>query len=204
MAKKRAPRKRGKGFGLERISEDMRLAATQALRIAAKEVLSDLAAAGPNWRGSFRDSWYAETSDGKKAVKIGGEEGKYNLFNIPQLATQGRNSKGQFTRPALASAGKVELRLGNFSPHAMEAMDLIPGRFVYPGVEPEGREEPRGERVGGIRGRLRKPGRNRSTAPLDWYSTYMEGGSFAAAFNKGCQAGFLQPVARSRFNRPAE
>ena len=71
-------------------------------------------------------------------------------------------------------------------------MDLIPGKFKYPGFEPAGEEQPRGKRQNGIRGDLKPPGGNRSTAPLDWYSTYMGGGAFAAAFNKGAKAGFLE------------
>jgi hypothetical protein len=71
-------------------------------------------------------------------------------------------------------------------------MDLIPGDFVYPGFEPAGEEQPRGARQNRIRGDLKAPGGNRSTAPLNWYSTYMGGGAFAAAFNKGAKAGFLE------------
>jgi hypothetical protein len=201
---RRAPRKKGKGFGIEKMSDDIRSAAVDALRNAAKEVLNDLGTASPNWSGIFRDSWYVETFDGKQATKVGGENGKYNLFNIPQLKTQGRNAKGQFTKAVPISRGKIELFIGNSSPYATQAMDLEPGKFAYPGFEPAGEEQPRGKRQDGIRGKLEKPGGNRSTAPLDWYSTYMEGGAFRAAFNKGAKAGFLEARNRPRFNRPAQ
>lgn len=203
MARKLARRK-GKGFGIERMSDDIRSAAIDALRNAAKEVLNDLAVAGPNWGGNFRDDWYVETSSGSGASKIGGQNGRYSLFNIPQLKVQTRDARGRFASALPASRGKIELLIGNRSFYAQEAMDLIPGNFVYPGFEPAGEEQPRGARQDGIRGKLKAPGGNRSTAPLNWYATYMEGGAFNAAFNKGAKAGFLTPTNRPRFNRPAQ
>lgn len=200
---KRPARRKGKGFGLEKMSDDIRSAAIDALRNAAKEVLNDLAAAGPNWGGNFRNDWYVETSGGGKASKVEGQDGKYSLFNIPQLKVQGRDARGRFTSALPASRAKIELLIGNSSAYAQEAMDLIPGGFIYPGFEPAGEEQPRGLRKDGIRGKLKPPGGNRSTAPLNWYATYMEGGAFNAAFNRGAKAGFLTPTNRPRFNRPA-
>lgn len=214
---RRIPRKKGKGFGIEKMSDDIRNAAVDALRNAAKEVLNDLGTASPNWSGIFRDSWYVETFDGKQATKVGGENGKYNLFNIPQLKTQGRNARGQFAKAVPISRGKIELFIGNFSPYATQAMDLEP--YEYPILEkgeklppPKGSIFARGYRPkGGMRGEVYEPGfgddanpPNTSTAPLDWYSTYMEGGAFRAAFNKGAKAGFLEARNRPRFNRPAQ
>lgn len=204
MARRKAVRKKGKGSGIEKMPEDALSAAIDALRNAAKEVVNDLAAASPNWSGTFRESWYVETSDGRRGVKPTGEGGRYNLFNIPQLKVQGRNARGQFTKAAPIGRGKIELFIGNSSSYATQAMDLEPGGFVYPGFEPAGEEQPRGERQDGIRGKLKKPGKNRSTAPLDWYTTYMEGGAFAAAFKRGAKAGFLTPVNRPRFDRPVQ
>lgn len=201
--KRRPAKKAGKGFGVEKMSDDMRKAAINALRNAAKDVLNDLSSIGPNWSGDFKQNWYVETASGQRG-KVGGEPGRYNLFNIPQLLTQGRDARGRFTSVLPASTGKIELFIGNDSPYATQAMDLEPGDFFYPGFEPAGEEEPRGERKDRIRGKLKRPGGNRSTAPLDWYSTYMEGGAFKAAFNKGAKAGFLEARNRPRFNRPAQ
>lgn len=182
---------KGRNSDLRNIVPDITNATVNALRNAAKEVLNDLAEISPNWGGTFRESWYVETSDGKKGVKPTGEGGRYSLFNIPQLGPQTRNAKGQFGSFALP-ASRTELFIGNSAQYAQEAMDLIPGDFVYPGFEPAGEEQPRGARQNRIRGDLKAPGGNRSTAPKDWYSTYMGGGAFAAAFNKGAKAGFLE------------
>ena len=200
MARRKRPVKKGKGFGIEKMADDVRDAAINALRNAAKEVINDLAAISPDWSGEFKESWFVETADGKRG-KEGGEGGKYSLFNIPQLKVQGRNAKGQFTAAKPISAGKIELFIGNSSPYAQEAMDLIPGSFRYPGFEPKGQVVAKGKRQDNIRGKIDQGrGNNRSTASLDWYTTYMEGGAFTAAFNKGAKAGFLVPVNRPRFN----
>ena len=200
MARRKKPVKKGKGFGIEKMADDVRDAAINALRNAAKEVINDLAAISPDWSGEFKESWFVETADGKRG-KEGGEGGRYSLFNIPQLKVQGRNAKGQFTAAKPMSTGKIELFIGNSSPYAQEAMDLIPGNFRYPGFEPKGQVVAKGKRQDNIRGKIDQGrGNNRSTASLDWYTTYMEGGAFTAAFNKGAKAGFLVPVNRPRFN----
>lgn len=191
---RRLPRKAGKGFGLENVSEDARKAAVLALRNAAKDVLNDLAEASPNWSGTFRESWYVETPGGERGTRPTGEGGRYSLFNIPQLNVRGRDARGRFA--STAPTAKSELFIGNSASYATKAMDLEPGKFKYPGFEPAGEEQPKGKRQDNIRGDLKPPGRNRSTAPLHWYSDYMNGGQFRAAFNRGAKAGFLE--ARNR------
>jgi len=204
MAKRRKPTKKGKGFGLEKMSDEIRDAAFTALRNAAKEVVNDLAAIGPAWGGDFRESWYVETADGKRGARPGGEGGKYNLFNIPLLKTQGRNAKGQFTSSLPASGSKVELFIGNSSPYAQEAMDLIPGKFIRQEEDPIKTPVAIGRRVGKYRGDVEKMSTEEilergkrpamSTAEKDWYDTYMGGGKFKDAIKKGAKAGFLIPV----------
>lgn len=200
MAKRKRPMKKGKGFGIEKMADDVRDAAINALRNAAKEVVNDLASIGPNWSGEFRQDWYVATKDGKRGAQARGEDGRYTLFNIPQIKVQGRDARGRFTSSLPASTGKIELFINNASPYARVAMDLEPGDFSYPGFEPNGQVVARGTRQDNIRGKVEGSGNNRSTAPLDWYSTYMEGGAFTAAFNKGAKAGFLVPTNRPRFN----
>jgi hypothetical protein len=209
--RRRPTRKAGKGFGIEAISDDARKAVISALRTAAKEVLNDLSMASPNWSGKFRQNWYVETKDGRRGVKSGNEAGKYNLFNIPQLDPPARGARGRFTSVLPASKGKIELFIGNSSPYATQAMDLEP--YEYPNL-PKGKRLPPPKGAiyedgyrpeGGMRGEIEPQGfgddappPHRSTAPLDWYSTYMEGGGFRAAFNKGAKAGFLEPVNKPR------
>jgi hypothetical protein len=203
---RRIARKAGKGFSgdFRNLPEDIRRNAVNALRNAAKEVLNDLAEASPNWSGAFRKSWYVETPDGKRGVKAASDDGKYNLFNIPQLGPQNRNAKGQFGF-LVPPTSRTTLFIGNSAPYARQAMDLEP--YEYPNL-PKGKRLPApkgsiyeyGYRPeGGMRGDVVPAGfgddatpPNRSTAPLDWYSTYMNGGQFRAAFNRGAKAGFLE------------
>ena len=194
MARRIPGRKKGgnKKSDISQMSSDITSAAVDALRNAAKEVLNDLSAASPNWSGDFRNSLYVETSDGARGTKPAGDGGNYNLFNIPLLKVQGRDVKGRFTKAVPISNKKIELLIGNNSPYAQEAMDLIPGNFFYPGFDPAGEVVARGKRQDGIRGKLEGRGNNRITAPLHWYSTYMEGGAFAAAIKKGAKAGFIR------------
>ena len=204
MAKRRKSMKKGKGFGLEKMSDEIRDAAFTALRNAAKEVVNDLAAISPAWGGDFRDSWYVETADGKRGARPGGKDGKYNLFNIPLLKTQGRNARGRFTSSLPTSGNKVELLIGNSSPYAQEAMDLIPGKFIRQEEDPIKTPVAIGRRVGRYRGDVEEMSTDAivesgkrpamSTAEKGWYSNYMEGGEFKAAIKKGAKAGFLIPV----------
>jgi hypothetical protein len=204
MARRKRPVKKGKGFGIEKMADDVRDAAINALRNAAKEVVNDLAAIGPGWSGEFRQDWYVETADGKRGVQARGEDGRYNLFNIPQLKVQGRNARGQFTASKPMGVGKIELFIGNSSPYAQEAMDLIPGKFRRQEEGPIKEPVAVGRRVGRLRGDVKEMSTEEilesgkrpaiSTAQKDWYTTYMEGGAFKAAFQKGAKAGFIRPV----------
>jgi hypothetical protein len=203
MARRKGPVKKGKGFGIEKMADDVRDAAINALRNAAKEVVNDLAAIGPAWSGEFRQDWYVETADGKRGVQARGEDGRYNLFNIPQLKVQGRNAKGQFASKPMG-VDKIELFIGNSSPYAQEAMDLIPGKFQRQEEGPIKEPVTVGRRVGRFRGDVKEMSTDEilesgkrpavSTAQKDWYTNYMEGGAFKAAFQKGAKAGFIRLV----------
>jgi hypothetical protein len=204
MARRRAPRRASSKSDIGKMSDDVRNAAITALRNAAKEVVNDLAAISPAWSGEFRQNWYVETADGKRGVKASGEDGRYNLFNIPQLMVQGRDARGRFTSSKPISTGKIELFIGNSSPYAQEAMDLIPGKFIRQEEGPIKEPVAVGRRVGKFRGdvvnmstdEIVKRGKRPaiSTAERNWYTTYMEGGAFKAAFQKGAKAGFIRPV----------
>lgn len=66
-------------------------------------------------------------------------------------------------------------------------MDLEPGVFEFPGSEPKGEIVARGvRRDTAIRGDIGPgSGGNRSTAPLDWYTTFVASDKMKRAVNKG-------------------
>lgn len=172
-----------------RLISDFKRRANVALRAAAVEVLNDLTDISPAWSGDFRNSWYVESSDGTRAARnpgdefFGASEYGYNLFNVPNIKE---------------SKGPIKLSIGNSAPYATIAMDLEGSQegFEYPGYEPIKKlEDPsavqRGTRESAVRGDITLgKGSNRRTAPLDWYTTYMEAGGFDKSFKNGCKLGF--------------
>jgi len=132
---------------------------------AAEEIVVDLQEAGPVWSGKFSNSWQIETTDGRRTAGSGAP-------GLPQ----------RVPAPLLSGRGfafdDIKYTISNYAPYADEARDLVEGVFIDPGTTPL-KEYDRGTRVSGYRGDLigDDEGPNRSTAPLDWYTTYVRGGA---------------------------
>lgn len=162
---------RNRGFlnELDRLGDNLdRLAVAAFSRgpaRAAEEIVVDLQEAGPVWSGRFSNSWQIETSDGRRTAGSGSP-------GLPQ----------RVPAPLLSGRGfvfdDVKYTISNFSTYSDEARDLVEGRYIDPGTTPL-KEYDRGTRISGIRGDLigDDEGPNRSTAPLDWYATYVRGGA---------------------------
>ena len=186
--------KSGRRFGkfknqVRNFSDQQKKDLNESIRRAALEIINDLAEKGPEWDGTFKNSWVVSPLGGNGVSK--GGRYPYKLSNIPKLSIK----KEQFLR-----ANKFEI--SNVATNSMGvryaeyAMDLKPGRFTPPnfprlekGVDPKGnvvktgkrdisRETFRGEISGG-------DGNSRITAPLDWYTTYMKGGGLQKSIGKG-------------------
>jgi len=159
---------------------DIKEATVAAAQDAAVEIMNSLSERGPIWTGKFSSAWYALPS----GTQPGGHrsEGRqyiYDRRNVP---------KTRFTAGTL-------YRIVNGMSYADQAQDLVeyeypeekllkgtikPDRLEY-GVRPEG----------GLRGELQDgPKRNRSTAPLDWYVTYINGGALKKDLGEGAKKGF--------------
>jgi hypothetical protein len=132
---------------------------------AAEEIVVDLQEAGPVWSGKFSNSWQIETTDGRRTAGDGGP-GLPRRVPAPLLSGRG------------FAFDDIKYTISNFAPYADEARDLAEGAFIDPGTTPL-KEYKRGTRVSGYRGDLigDDEGPNRSTAPLDWYTTYARGGA---------------------------
>lgn len=177
----------GKSGGFGNIAAEAKAVVIKAARVGVVRVLNELSEEGPGWSGEFRDSWYVKSRIGA-AAQTGGKEGVYSLFNIPGLKPA-RGPGGRFQK-ATFSGNQVTFSIGNSAPHAEEAMDLIPGVFFYPGFEPL-KPATRGLRYGDLRGEVDPgSGDNRTTAPLDWFTTYMNAGQFQADLQRGVRLGF--------------
>jgi hypothetical protein len=159
---------------------DIKAATVEAARNAAVDIMNNLAESGPVWTGRFSSAWYAVEDGGTPGgSRSEGKIYKYDLRNVPVT---------RFKSGTL-------YRIVNGMPYAAQAQDLVefdppneklrrgtiaPDRLDY-GTRPEG----------GRRGELQGGGsRNRSTAPLDWYSTYINGGGLKKDLGIGARRGF--------------
>lgn len=143
-------------------------------RNAAKEIMNGLAEAGPEWSGEFKDSWVAHAP----GAGSGGGAYPYTLSDIPVLPA----TKAEAQR-------KTKFIIENIAKHAPIAMDLVDvprEEFRYPGYGPQGDVVARGQRPEvGRRGEVSGSGNSRSTAPLDWYPLFVQGGKMQKALERG-------------------
>lgn len=171
---------------LSRLGRDIQDLVSKAARQAAVNIMNDLAEAGPVWSGKFQDSWVATPARGGGG---GGGSYPYSLNDVPEI----KLSLAQ-ARSALLPGGKT-YTIENTQPYAAYALDLEEGVFRRIG-RPEGRIVAQGTRNGGnvpgIRGDVSTDaeGEAISTAPKDWYTTYINGGEMQKALELGVRTAF--------------
>ena len=145
-----------------------------AARNSAKEIMNGLADAGPEWGGEFKDSWIAHSPS------AGSKEGSYpyTLNDVPRLSA----TKKEATRV-------TKFIIENVAKHAPIALDLVDvprEQFRNPGYGPQGEVVATGGRPErGKRGDVTGEGNSSSTAPLDWYPLFAEGGKMQKALERG-------------------
>ena len=158
---------------------DIKTATVEAARNAAVDIMNSLAESGPVWTGKYSSAWYAVADgDAPGVARSEGKIYKYDLRNVPTKFKAG-----------------TLYRIVNGMPYAAQAQDLVefdppeekvrrgtiaPDRLEY-GTRPEGAR--RGDLQGG-------GSSNRSTAPLDWYVTYINGGELKQDLGTGAKRGF--------------
>lgn len=157
-------------------------AINQATRLAAVEIMNDLGKLGPAYSGEFRDSWVAIPIGSGASGRTGGEY-PYQISDIPELS---------LSRREVARATKFTIE--NTQPYAEYALDLKEGRF-YPPDEFGPLKIPvaEGSRASGLtkRGDVKTgDGEAKSTAELDWYVNYVNGGGLTNALERGVKLGF--------------
>ena len=173
-----------KNFNLEKRKE-----LNNTVRTVAVQIMNDLAEAGPEWSGDFKNSWEAvPLGEGSKIGKSGSYP--YKLNNIPQLST---------AKEAISKANKLQIT--NTSEWAEYALDIEEGRFTPPNF-------PRRERPANPIGNVVKTGKRdrdsltlrgqisggdggaRITAPLFWYNKYLNGGGLQKSVKAGAKFAF--------------
>lgn len=178
------PPARGFRNDLRSMAPDMRRAVGEALRSATRQVISELQEAGPDYSGRFKARWYSQVEGRSARV--------FASTGVPR-----------FTDEQLKK-GAPTILIGNSSPYAQEAMDLIPGKFIRQEESPNKAPVAIGRRTGGLRGDVQDMSTDEilesgkmpaiSTAERKWYNTYMEGGAFGEAFRQGARSGFIRPI----------
>ena len=173
---------------MAKLTDTARLAhekANKTVRTITRNLMNELAEIGPEWSGDFRDSYVArDVSSGQ----IRSAKYPYKLSDIPELPVTEREMKR-----------KKRLAIDNTAPYAKVAMDLEPGEFTIPRgkMSPQGDVVARGSRPeGGRRGEIGpkeagQTGDNRSTAPLDWYTTFAKGGKLEKVMQKTVNTTFI-------------
>ena len=163
---------------ISQLSIDVRELINEVARYAAVEIMNDLAEAGPEWTGKFQDSWVA-VPIGRAASGSTGGGYPYTLNDVPKLSTSIKET---------ARVKKFEIV--NTQPYAEYALDLKEGKFRGIG-NPAGEVVATGSRpIPGRRGDVSGTGGARSTAPLDWYTSYLNGGGMAKALQDGVTFAF--------------
>ena len=163
---------------ISQLPVDVRELINEVARYAAVEIMNDLAEAGPEWTGKFQDSWVA-VPVGRAASGSTGGGYPYTLNDVPKLSTSIKET---------ARVKKFEIV--NTQPYAEYALDLKEGKFRGIG-NPAGEVVATGSRpVPGRRGEVSGTGGARSTAPLDWYTSYLNGGGMAKALQDGVTFAF--------------
>ena len=163
---------------IRELGVEVRQMINDAARFTAVEIMNDLAEAGPEWSGEFQDSWIAvPVGTGASGATGGGYP--YNLNDVPKLSTSIKET---------ARVKKFEIE--NTQPYAEYALDLKEGVF-FADDEPAGEVVATGERpVPGLRGDVSGDGPAKSTAPLNWYTTYINGGGMAKSIEAGVKFAF--------------
>jgi hypothetical protein len=170
-----------KGFferGMNLLDELDRIAATTIYngpKRAAERVVSELQQAGPSWTGRFSNSWQIQTPT--RLVKGTGQPGEPQRLFTPSL-------RGREVSKSFISKDSVVFTITNFSPHTLEAIDVVEHDRTYwrrPTPEPttqlgKSKWEVAGPRTSvSYRGQIAGGDEGSSssrTAPLDWFATY--------------------------------
>jgi hypothetical protein len=143
---------------------------------SAQGVVKDLQTRGPAWSGEFSNSW--EIATASKVVSGTGAPGAPQRLLAPLLTVNEFKFKPE-----------LKYYIANKAPYADVALDLTPyvreldTSVDFPATPVKGKVTYGKRPAGGKRGDVTGDGPNRSTAPLDWYTTYVKAGGIDRAIS---------------------
>ena len=157
----------------EFMAQTMRLSA----ETAAEAVIKDLKEAGPYYSGTFERSWVAlpgRTPIPATVHQVETGDSSYTAANLSKVVTPYIPPPIPYSGNATAFLKKgATYTLGNKTVYRALAMDLIPGRL-----------EGKGQNV-------------RSSAPRNWYTSYVNGGALDITVKEAIRAAASEATRRS-------
>lgn len=162
--------------------DDIKETVVQAAREASVRIMNSLAQRGPVWSGEFSSAWYAIPEGAAPGgPRSTGSIYTYDLRNVPKRRFSAQN--------------KTYFQIVNGAAHAGIAMDMDEGLFkaqsapIMPDRIEYGRRPKAPETS--LRGAIGSGEvKARSTAPLDWYETYVQGGGLQRDLQLGVSKAF--------------
>lgn len=155
-------------FKVKEFTADLRKEFVAAARVAAKDIMNDLAEAGPYWSGRLRDSWRAEPLLATERAGNKNASYPYKTQDVPQLRSVSKGFR----------VGDL-YRIYNTTPYAAFALDLIPGKFRAVGSPLGSVTSLPGKRPAEAHFRYEVESVDEGeeseasiTAPRDWFETY--------------------------------
>jgi hypothetical protein len=149
---------------------------------ATERIVRELQQEGPSWTGRFSNSWQIAGPD--RVTKGDGQPGEPRPIYTPSVT-------GRAATRSFGSTDKILFTISNFSAHSDLARDLVTGNFYRPTETPQTQLGMRkwqvvneGRRRNILRGEIGggKAGNESSrTAPLDWFTTYVQAGKINEA-----------------------
>jgi hypothetical protein len=146
-------------------------------RQSARQIMNDLAEAGPEWSGEFKNSWVAHSP----SAGSGSGMYPYKLSDIPKLSSTRREAQRvtKYVIENVADHAAIALDLVNVPAEDFKRVGYPKGEVVARGTRPDNGK--RGEVSPGTGSR----GNATSTAPLFWYQLYTQGGKMQKALERG-------------------
>jgi hypothetical protein len=177
--------------GVRKFDRDFASATLIGAIKSAEKIVSDLQQEGPSWTGRFSNSWQIAGPQGQ-SIKGDGGKGEARPIKFKDGPFTGPQATATLFRTTVLK-DKTVFTISNFSEHAAEAIDAVEhDKTYYPKgwqISPEGPQTSQGTQNHKTVGSGRKSSSTRGdigggdpnsmssrTAPLDWFSTFAEGG----------------------------
>ena len=164
------------------LTNDIKQAVSLGGQIASVNIMNSLSKKGPSWTGKFSSAWSAVSGRKKTGEKARGQGNRfvYSLNDVKRAVIP-KKIKGNYSVYTI-------LNSSSYADQALDINPFVPTKNIPP--EPKGVRRGKREKYRGLVSE--GEGGNRSTAPLDWYPTYLSSAKYINDFKTGMREGFKQ------------